>query len=171
MLSVSFGPPQCDVVLSNWNIAAFAALFVAQAIVLGYSGWTLHAIWPGLGRIPSGSDNIKATSCSTTQCFPVVFGKSVPSAVQSSGPDGEEIPSPFDYFPTRPNWRATSMRRPRTTESLPSRIIHITQDPVPAPTIYMAAKGEKYHTDSGGFVFWSRPKAIETCLHCIRKGQ
>ena len=171
MLSVSFGPPQCDVVLSNWNIAAFVTLYVVQAAVMCCAGWILHANWPGPGRIHSWGDHTKATGCSTTQCFPVVFGKSIRSEVRSSGPDGEEIPSPFDDLPTRSGRRATSTRRPRTAEAVPSRIIQITQDPDPAPTIYMAAKGEKYHTDPGCFVLRNRPKPIEKCLHCIRKGQ
>ena len=53
----------------------------------------------------------------------------------------------------------------------PSRIIHVTRDPMPAPTIYLAPKGEKYHTDPDCFVFRSPPKAFEKCCHCIRKDQ
>ena len=169
MLSVNFGQPQCNVVLSNWNIAVFAALLVAACIVLVYLGWILHAIWPGTRRITSWSDcdAVKATSCST-QCFPVVYGERIPNEVRQRGPDGEEIP--LDV-PIRPSRRATSMRRPRTMDGPPSRIIHVTRDPMPAPTIYLAPKGEKYHTDPDCFVFRSPPKAYEKCCHCIRKDQ
>ena len=168
MLSVNFGQPQCNVVLSNWNIAAFAALLLVACIVLVYLGWILHAIWPRPRRITSESDwdTVKATSCST-QCFPVVFGKEIPSEARSSGPDGEEIiPDPI-----RPSRRASSLRRPRTTDGPPSRIINVTKNPMPSPTIYIAPRGKKYHTDPDCFVFRSPPESYEKCSYCIRKDQ